>query len=652
MDPQKYRYSLLESDQSDPSSLENVSSFEENPKRQKLDPPSDINHSTNSSDSENETLSTQSHSSSHVNLNQEITEALDGLKAVYEANGDRWRALVYKRASDTIREQPRITDIKQVNGLHGIGQSVRDKIEEVIDTGSLQKLEHFHEDPKMQTLHTFANIPWVGPVTAETLYKKGYRSIDDLRERGKHDLTEQQLVGINHYEDLSVKIPREEVAQIEEVVREFAQRILPGTHSVVCGSYLRGLSESSDVDLILTPPQGQGEFGVTFLSQLVSELEECGFLTDHLVLPPGYVEYKEAKQSEVDHQLSSDSRESAQDQQGSQHEEQQQQTVSRGATPDHQQSDTSPTTSSKVIYMGVCKLLNRPDARHRRLDIWTYPRHVYPFALLFFSGPDHFERYCDLLFFDSCYTFGGCWLRRSIRQHAHNLGYKLDDKGLFPINEAGEVIGPSVVCETERDIFEALGVEYKNYDERNVFQNLEITTPKLKGFVKNSSVNCLNASELIKLVRRHSNHSLVYIATNEPSNSTELIALKNVGFKVFSSAGLLNVDSRSLTALVLDAAVMLQSDTFLAWGVSIANDVIEHERMLNGQSYCVAHSSDVVVYPTSTGFVDSTTNTHYSSSNHPHIPFTPLSSFDTSHMAAYEVERRGNYSARHGLGNE
>ena len=42
---------------------------------------------------------------------------------------------------------------------------------------------------------------------------------------------------------------------------------------------------------------------------------------------------------------------------------------------------------------------------------------------------------------------------------------------------------------------------------------------------------------------------------------------------------------------------MLDASTYLGWGVSEVNDVIEHERRLLGKSHCVAKES-AVTYPT------------------------------------------------------
>lgn len=68
------------------------------------------------------------------------------------------------------------------------------------------------------------------------------RSIEDLRNRGLADLNSQQRVGLNRfvkdifsmtscpsrYEDFQLRIPREEVQQIERIVLSHLAKIDPG----------------------------------------------------------------------------------------------------------------------------------------------------------------------------------------------------------------------------------------------------------------------------------------------------------------------------------------------------------------------------------------------------------------------------------------
>lgn len=102
-------------------------------------------------------------------------------------------------------------------------------------------------------------------------------------------------------------------------------------------------------------------------------------------------------------------------------------------------------------YMGVCRL--SPAHLHRRLDIKVYPRRSFGFAMLYFTGSDHFNR--------------------SMRLHARKKGWTLSDRALKRVvrMKGGLKVdqGERVVCESEVDVFIALGMEYKVPTERSCF---------------------------------------------------------------------------------------------------------------------------------------------------------------------------------------
>jgi len=110
--------------------------------------------------------------------------------------------------------------------------------------------------------------------------------------------------------------------------------------------------------------------------------------------------------------------------------------------------------------------------------------------------------------------------------------------------------------------------------------------------VKNvdTSVNCANATSLVQRVREHSKDQIVYVATNEPQHSHHHSELRRHGFLTY--ADLASQDSTLAGADVFqvlagEVGLMLRAATFLGWGVSEINDVVEHERRAAGRSSCV-----------------------------------------------------------------
>lgn len=159
-----------------------------------------------------------------LNPNKYITDILEELQNIYELCGDEWRALGYKKCIGTLKQLPRITNIEQLKGVRGVGDSIRDKIHEILQTGKLQKLKHFKDDPKIQSMMELSKIWGVGEKTALKLMRQGFKSIKDLRERGKNVLTYQQKIGLKYYEEFMKKMPRAEIEEILRIVQEHCTR--------------------------------------------------------------------------------------------------------------------------------------------------------------------------------------------------------------------------------------------------------------------------------------------------------------------------------------------------------------------------------------------------------------------------------------------
>lgn len=102
---------------------------------------------------------------------------------------------------------------------------------------------------------------------------------------------------------------------------------------------------------------------------------------------------------------------------------------------------------------------------------------------------------------------------------------------------------------------------------------------------KDQSVNCGDASVLIEEIGRLTRDHVVYIATNEDPRSQDSQTLRQHGYLLFDER-LSSFQHGSVGSFLLEVRLMLDATTFLGWGVSIINDVIEHERMLKRKSWC------------------------------------------------------------------
>ncbi|KAM4031434.1 DNA polymerase lambda isoform 1-T2 [Anomaloglossus baeobatrachus] len=264
------------------------------------------------------------------NHNQVITDKLEVLAKAYSVQGDRWRSLGYSKAINALKSYHKpVTSAQEASKIPGIGKKMAEKIDEILDSGHLRKIDHISES--VSILEVFSNIWGAGVKTAQNWYQQGFRSLDDIRT--KANLTSQQAIGLKHYDDFLDRMPREEAGQIEEIVRKAAKEINPELLCVACGSYRRQKLTCGDVDVLVTHPDGKSHKGV--FSKLIDGLKLQGFLTDDLVS----------------------------------HEE----------------------NGNQKKYMGVCRLPG-PAQRHRRLDVIIVPYGEFACALLYFTGSAHFNR--------------------------------------------------------------------------------------------------------------------------------------------------------------------------------------------------------------------------------------------------------------------
>ncbi|XP_063331545.1 DNA polymerase lambda isoform X2 [Pelmatolapia mariae] len=272
----------------------------------------------------------QSSQSKSNNFNKHITDKLELLAKAYTHQGDKWRALGYSKAVNALKSYHKpVTSYQEACQIPGIGKRMADKIEEIMESGHLRKLDHIGE--AVPVLELFMNIWGAGTKTAQLWYQQGFRTLEDIRT--KAHLTNTQKIGLKHYNDFLDRMPREEAGAIEKVVRDAAQAIDPGLVAKACGSYRRGKATCGDVDVLISHPDGKSHRGI--FTKVLQTLRDSGFLTDDLVS----------------------------------HEE----------------------NGEQKKYMGVCRLPGH-DQRHRRLDIIIVPYNEFACALMYFTGSAHFNR--------------------------------------------------------------------------------------------------------------------------------------------------------------------------------------------------------------------------------------------------------------------
>ncbi|KAK4139751.1 uncharacterized protein C8A04DRAFT_15588 [Dichotomopilus funicola] len=221
---------------------------------------------------------TKEKSANAANPNAKTIEILQRMCDYYNRINDTWRAMAYRKGIATLRRQTtKITTEDEAYRLPNIGRRLAAKIEEIVSTNRLRRLEYAHDEPVDQILELFLGIYGVGTSRASKWIAQGHRTLDDLRR--KADLTPHQRLGIDHYADLNTRIPRAEVAALFEYVCREAAQLDDSVDLLVGGSYRRGAESSGDIDIIVTRKgtTSSGEL-VPFLEELVDVLTRKGFL--------------------------------------------------------------------------------------------------------------------------------------------------------------------------------------------------------------------------------------------------------------------------------------------------------------------------------------------------------------------------------------
>ena len=285
--------------------------------------------------------------------------------------------------------------------LHGVGPALSKKLvkqgmrlQVLLDSWEELLRDYPEYNTKMLELHD------IGEVLSQDRFK------------WLNMLNHHQLLGIKYFKDITIKIPRAEVAKIEKYLKVVAKKMNPNLIIQCCGSYRRGRDRSGDADGLMTHKllktqedvEHNREINGNILSHYASMLTKLGFLTDHL------------------------------------------------------------TEDGHTKYMGFCKLPNKKNRNtgkliehydlHRRIDVRFVPYNSYGSALLYFTGSKNFNT--------------------AMRRKALKMGYTLSEYGLFKLirDENGKIIkgqkGEQLPTPMEEDVFRILEMEYKTPQERDI----------------------------------------------------------------------------------------------------------------------------------------------------------------------------------------
>jgi deoxyribonuclease IV len=148
-----------------------------------------------------------------------------------------------------------ISDIKYISG---IGDSLYEKINEIINTEKLQQLNDMNADPILCKLVIFNTIHGVGPETAYQWILLGYDDIKSIKTAVKNkelNVSNSIEKSLTYYNDLKKKIPRAEMTKwLNYLIKLFS--IWSNYTIELAGSYSMGKNQSKDIDLLIIQESG------------------------------------------------------------------------------------------------------------------------------------------------------------------------------------------------------------------------------------------------------------------------------------------------------------------------------------------------------------------------------------------------------------
>jgi DNA ligase (NAD+) len=189
-----------------------------------------------------------------------------------------FKAKIYKEAIEQIKNiNGELSSANDIKDLPGIGKAITEKLTEYIETGKVKNLEqliknHGDEDYethkiKQEKKDVFLQIHGIGDAAAEKLIDLGITTIEELKARKNEEilgkgkkklklLNAVQQKGLEYYEEILEKIPREEIEEykitLQKLFNEASDNNNEDNKFEIVGSYRRGKLQSGDIDIIIT----------------------------------------------------------------------------------------------------------------------------------------------------------------------------------------------------------------------------------------------------------------------------------------------------------------------------------------------------------------------------------------------------------------
>jgi DNA polymerase beta len=201
----------------------------------------------------------------------------------------------------------------QLIGIPGFGKGTIDRINQIIINGFLPEVKELEKKyttqiKKNNAINELVSVIGIGKIIASELVEKyGVTSLKDLQIRVKSktiDVNDKIKLGLKYVGKYETKISRKIITKIYNIIYNIAHVSNSDLIITICGSYRRGLPESSDIDVLIC------DFNVLFkedlanstvLNDFINTLKKNHIITDDITSSKvttkymGFCKYEEKK---------------------------------------------------------------------------------------------------------------------------------------------------------------------------------------------------------------------------------------------------------------------------------------------------------------------------------------------------------------------
>ena len=183
-----------------------------------------------------------------------IINTFKEMSDIYKVLGDNFRYKAYQKAVSSIEKYN--GDFK--NKIDCVGKSMKNKIEEILNTGQLKLLKNLKN--KTSSTKNLQRIYGIGPKESKKFINLNIHSIKNLKEALKNKnikLTSKQKLGLKYLNNLELAISPSLMKKYKGTIHKRLNKINKKIKTELVGSFLTGKAQKEgahDIDILITYP--------------------------------------------------------------------------------------------------------------------------------------------------------------------------------------------------------------------------------------------------------------------------------------------------------------------------------------------------------------------------------------------------------------